>query len=193
MKNNTKQLIVITGATGSGKTFIRDYLIQTYQAQKVITHTTRAPRAYEHDGVDYYFETEYSFAQLHLLEHVQYVNAQYGSSMESIERSLQNHSLAVIVLDTKGAITYAQKLGSLVQVWFVQVDNSDTLKTRMLNRGDSLDRIYKRLASPEFKRDMKIPSILQNQATIINNNHWDIARKQIDGIMQKKHLTKISH
>jgi guanylate kinase len=188
MENKTRQLIVITGATGSGKTFIRDYLIQTYQAQKVITHTTRLPREYEHDGVDYYFETEQSFSQLHLLENVQYVNARYGSSMEGVKQAFQNHSLAVIVLDTKGAITYAQKLGSLVQVWFVKVDDPKVLKARMLNRGDSLDQIQQRLASHEFKRDMQIPSILQSQATIIDNNHWDVARKQIDNIMQRQRL-----
>lgn len=55
------RVFVITGAAGSGKTTVRDYLHDQYKMARVITHTTRAPRAYERDGVDYYFEDDKSF------------------------------------------------------------------------------------------------------------------------------------
>ncbi len=58
MKN---RVFVITGAAGSGKTTVRDYLHDKYKMARVITHTTRPPRANERDGVDYYFEDDKSF------------------------------------------------------------------------------------------------------------------------------------
>ncbi|WP_318530553.1 AAA family ATPase [Apilactobacillus micheneri] len=42
-----EKLIVITGATGSGKTTVRNYLVDQYHVGKVITHTTRSPRKNE--------------------------------------------------------------------------------------------------------------------------------------------------
>lgn len=180
-----KKLIVITGATGSGKTSIRDYLVEKYHAGKIITHTTRKPRGKEQNNVDYYFETDESFAKLHLLEHVKYVTAQYGSSMEGINKAFENHDVAVIVLDTEGAITYARKLKDQAEIWFIKVDDPDTLRQRMQKRGDESQRIEKRLASDEFMRDMHLPDVLKNVATVIDNNDWQVAQKQVDNLMTK--------
>ncbi|MSE20932.1 guanylate kinase, partial [Lactobacillus parabuchneri] len=75
MKN---RVFVITGAAGSGKTTVRDYLHDQYKMARVITHTTRAPRANERDGIDYYFEDNESFFDNHFLESVHYAGNYYG-------------------------------------------------------------------------------------------------------------------
>ena len=46
-----KKIIVITGASGTGKTTISKYLQDTYHIPSVITHTTRLPRVGEKDGI----------------------------------------------------------------------------------------------------------------------------------------------
>jgi guanylate kinase len=60
------KLIVITGATGTGKTTVSGYLRDNYRIHRVMTHTTRPARTGEKNGVDYYFETPASFATKHL-------------------------------------------------------------------------------------------------------------------------------
>ena len=58
-------LIVVSGPAGSGKTTLCSRLTEAHpQAiRRVITCTTRAPRAGETDGVDYHFLTRSSFEQ----------------------------------------------------------------------------------------------------------------------------------
>ena len=96
-----KHVIVITGATGTGKTTVSTYLKTKYQIPRIITHTTRPKRPGEQDGVDYYFETDASFGHNHFLEAVTYAGYQYGSSYEGLERAFEKSDLVSIVLIPK--------------------------------------------------------------------------------------------
>lgn len=179
-----KRLVyVITGAAGSGKTSVQRYLIAKYQMSKVITHTTRVPRQNERDGVDYYFENPTSFARNHYLEKVQYSGHQYGSSYEGIERAWQNSADAVIVLDTKGAITYAKELGDQAVIIFMQVADLNELAERMKKRGDSPELIEQRLVSPENQRDLQLPQELVSKAHVISNVDWENTQTQVDQVI----------
>lgn len=87
MKDN--KVFVITGATGVGKTTIARYLQDNYRMPRVITHTTRAPRDREVNGISYYFEDDLTFETKHYLERVKYAGSQYGSSYEALEFAWQ--------------------------------------------------------------------------------------------------------
>ena len=63
---NFGKVFVIAGAAGSGKTTVAKYLHDRYKMERVITHTTRASRPNERDGVDYHFETPATMNKLHL-------------------------------------------------------------------------------------------------------------------------------
>lgn len=80
-----KHVFIICGAAGSGKTTVANYLREHFGMHRVITHTTRAPRPGEQDGVDYHFEDDAAMARLHLLEQVTYDGARYGSSYEGLQ------------------------------------------------------------------------------------------------------------
>lgn len=178
------RLIVITGATGTGKTTVSRYLTQTYNIQRVMTHTTRPKRFNEVEGIDYAFETPESFAANHYIEDVTYAGYQYGSSYESLYAAWEKHAFASIVLDTKGAITYAQKLGPAVKTLFLTIDDPAILKSRLLERGDDPAMVKARLASPEYQRDLVLPEALRASATVIANDDWDHAKVQIDHMMK---------
>ncbi len=81
------KLIVITGATGTGKTTVSGYLRDNYRIHRVMTHTTRPARTGEKNGVDYYFETPASFATKHFIEKVTYAGYEYGSSMNRLKKT----------------------------------------------------------------------------------------------------------
>lgn len=180
-----QRVIVLTGAAGTGKTTVQNYLKQTYGIPPVITHTTRAARAGEQNGRNYYFEDEASFAKLHLLENVQYAGNRYGSSLEGLERALQHHQFASIVLDTAGAITYQKKLGNQAQILFLAVDQQAEIKDRMLQRGDQLADVEKRMHSAEVNRDLRLPAALAGHATVIKNENWTDTKTKIDRIIKK--------
>ncbi|WP_105956428.1 nucleoside/nucleotide kinase family protein [Apilactobacillus quenuiae] len=180
-----EKLIVITGATGSGKTTIRNYLVNQYHIAKVITHTTRYPRRNEKNDIDYYFEDDASFAKKHFLEQVEYSNAKYGSSYEGLKKAWHNNPVAAIVLDTQGAITYLNKLGDQAIIFFIQVNDHNSLKKRMIERGDSKEKIKQRLCSAEYERDLNIPIELRSAAHIIDNSNWQTAQITIDKLMHQ--------
>ncbi|OAU77324.1 guanylate kinase [Lacticaseibacillus rhamnosus] len=178
------KLIVITGATGTGKTTVSAYLRDNYRIHRVMTHTTRPPRTGEQNGVDYYFETPASFATKHFIEKVTYAGYEYGSSHESLEKNWAKHPFLSIVLDTKGAITYVRELPKEVVVLFLTIDDPTVLKDRLLGRGDEPNMVAARLKSPEYKRDLNLPDELKPFATVIKNDRWDEARQQIDRFMK---------
>lgn len=182
MKNKT---IVICGPSGVGKTTLINYILEKYHANKIITHTTRPKRTGEIDGVDYYFESKESFATKNYLEEVTYANNQYGSSVEGIKKAHETSPLAVIILDTVGAIRYHKYFGDDVLVFFVTIKDKEQLIKRLIKRGDNENALKERINSSDFYRDMEVPKELKGYAKIIENDDLTTAQAQIDQIIKE--------
>lgn len=185
---NSEKVFVIAGAAGSGKTTVAKFLHDRYRMERVITHTTRPARAGERDGVDYHFETAASMAKLHLLESVEYDHYLYGSSLESLISGWQQGHDDVIVLDTKGALTYCQKLGNQAVVIFLTVSHLQSLAQRMVKRGDELRAVHSRLKSPEYHRDLHLPDELKGRANVVVNDSWPQTVTQLEKIVRQNGL-----
>lgn len=181
-----KKVFVITGATGSGKTTVARYLKNKYDMFKVITHTTRTPRTGEQNGVDYYFEDRHSMQKLHLLEKVEYDHHLYGSSLEGLKHGWRKHRFDVIVLDTKGAITYKEKLGDQAVIIFLTVSHLKKLAERLKSRGDLKQAITSRLNSNEYERDLTLPAELCGKAHVIVNDRWTETVTKLDQILHQE-------
>lgn len=57
-------IIVLLGASGSGKSTIENELATHYGFEKIISYTTRPPRIGEEDGKDYYFTGNNDFTTM---------------------------------------------------------------------------------------------------------------------------------
>ncbi|AWW99155.1 GTPase [Oenococcus oeni] len=188
---NENRVIVITGASGAGKTSVARYLRAKYSVPRVITHTTREPREGEIDGVDYYFETEDSWGKNHFIEQVNYSGYKYGSSYEGLERAWakskrSNHPGVIsLVVDTIGAITYRETLKDQAIIWFVTVSDVAGLRNRLIARGDNPKRVVERTSSNDFERDMHLPEKLKNRATVIINDNWQLTQEGADKFINK--------
>lgn len=186
-----KRVIVITGASGAGKTTIANYLTEKYDLPKVVTHTTRKPRGSERDGIDYYFETKESFDKNHYIERVDFSGKEYGSSYEGLERAFKQaehtkyQNVIVLVVDTVGAISYKEELGNTANIWFVTTSDFEEFKDRLIARGDDEEAVATRTASAEFERDMVLPKELKDVATILYNDAWVETTKTVDELFSK--------
>ncbi|MCM0583247.1 AAA family ATPase [Weissella diestrammenae] len=180
----SEKIFVITGNTGTGKTTVANYLADFYQMPKVVTHTTRLPRTGEQNGIDYYFESDTSFETMHYLERVEYDHKKYGSSHEGLSRAWEKNSYITIVLDTAGAITYAQTLGARAVIIFMTVSDINILKLRLVTRGDYEGNVAKRLESDEYQRDRELPAALAGVAHVVVNDDWAETKHTIDQIVQ---------
>lgn len=57
-------IIVLLGASGSGKSTIENELATHYGFEKIVSYTTRPPRVGEEDGMDYYFTGHNDFSSM---------------------------------------------------------------------------------------------------------------------------------
>lgn len=185
MEKLVGKLFIICGVPGSGKTTVQEYLTKNLGFTKVVTHTTRKIRNGEMDGKDYYFETKESFFENHYLEHVNYDSNYYGSSIEGLKKALSKTNKAVIVLDTKGVMTYLEKLPKeLVTVIYLAPPTLAEQKRRLLARGDDKELVAKRLGSDEAKRDQTLPKELVKEAYILENNDLKQTYQKLDELVK---------
>lgn len=139
-------MIVLVGASASGKTEIAKLLYKKYGYKKCITTTTRSPRNHEVNGIDYHFLSQDAFQTLMkkdaFLEVSIYNHHYYGFQKKDVMYK------GVVVLDPNGANAIIKADVKDVMIVYVYSDKN-LRKQRMINRGDHLDEIHKRLISDD--------------------------------------------
>ena len=143
-------VIVITGPSGAGKgTLIRALLERIAELELAVSATTRLQRSGEEDGREYYFLSDGEFATRvargDFLEHVTYVSGQrYGTLRSEVERISDAGRVAVLELETEGALNVADELPAAVTI-FVTAPVSE-LERRLRERAtESAGEIGQRL------------------------------------------------
>jgi len=101
-------MIIIVGASASGKTQLAKILYQNFVYKKCITTTTRKPRINEVDGKDYYFVSKEVFKDLlaedAFVEHSIYNDQMYGLQRKDVREN------GIVILDPTGANNLAKTL-----------------------------------------------------------------------------------
>jgi guanylate kinase len=181
-------MIVLVGASASGKTELAKILYQYYGYTKCVTSTTRPPRIHERDGIDYHFLDLKQFQTLKELggfaESATYHGHCYGIQKQDVKDD------GVVIVEPNGANTLIEALGN--QVYVVYVHASEAIRTkRMMQRGDESSIILERI---EFDKAVfhthqlkRIDFIAENETESL-----DMLAKQIDQMYQRylNHTTK---
>ena len=157
------RVFVITGPSGVGKgTLIRGLMERLPQLELSVSATTRAPRAGEHDGVDYHFLTREQFdsrvAGGDFVEHADYAGRSYGTLRSELEQRVRAGVPVVLEIEVQGARQVRAAMPEAVQV-FIAPPSLPALRTRLVGRGtDDQAEVERRLgvaeqelhAQPEF-------------------------------------------
>jgi len=143
-------LVVISGPSGVGKTTVCERLLERDEFERVITATTRAPRAGERDGEDYYFLDEEGFdrwiAEGRFLEWAEVYGKRYGSPRADAERILACGRYPLLNIDVQGAASLRAAGLDCLRV-FLLPPSTQELERRLRGRGtESKAVIAKRLA-----------------------------------------------
>jgi guanylate kinase len=151
-------LILVSGPAGSGKTTLCDRLAAAHpeSIRRIITCTTRAPRANESTGIDYHFLSRANFeaqiAQGVFLEHAEVHGKLYGMRAADVIAHLESGKDALVNLDVQGAATIRSKanadkqLADSLLTIFVRVTDPIELRRRLSGRGtDDADEIERRM------------------------------------------------
>jgi guanylate kinase len=133
---------VVSGPSGAGKnTAIDRLLAEAPSLVYSVSHTTRAPRPGERDGVEYHFVDSAAFdgmvAAGEFIEHVVYLGDQYGTSKREMARLAARGLDIVLNVDVQGACTL-RRVGipgiALVFAFFAPA-SLDQLGERLRARG----------------------------------------------------------
>ena len=105
----SKKTIVLTGGSGSGKSFYEKFL-NINGFEKFISHTTREARIKDNEknGVDYYFVTKEEFKNVEMLETTIVKDNFYGLSLNEY---LSKNNNCVVVVDPNGTKQLIDKIG----------------------------------------------------------------------------------
>lgn len=160
-----KEIIILVGGSGSGKNTLADGLGK-YNIPRIITTTTRKPRAKEVQGVHYYFASEEEFSTLEKIEETVYAGNRYGITKAEIDKKLALYNKVCIITDKRGISNLRAVYGDMVTVVFIYVPKED-LKNRMIQRGDSTASIEERMTHYDNEDEGVAPKgadiIIENQ------------------------------
>lgn len=182
--------VILTGITGAGKdTIISDILPQSTDFEKVITSTTRQPRAnngiMEQQGREYYFLTYEEATQ-------KIINGEYvevapvherinGSLVTEYERIAGLGKIALTQIDYQGAAKFLTYGMNDLTVYFVTPPNFEIYMARLLKRqggviGDHQEIIRRfRSGQKELQYALDHPEFVP----ILNDSSQETAQKII--------------
>ncbi len=147
-------LFTVSAPSGAGKTSLLAALVARLpDVQVSVSHTTRARRPGEQDGVNYHFVGESEFTAMvergAFLEHARVFGNLYGTSQEWVERRLNEGVDVVLEIDWQGAAQVHRLRPDCVRV-FILPPSLDCLLNRLNDRRqDDPDVIRKRLSQAQ--------------------------------------------
>ncbi|MDX1487299.1 MAG: guanylate kinase [Acidiferrobacterales bacterium] len=142
------KLFVLSAPSGAGKTSLAKALVEALPDLAFsISHTTRAPRPGEEDGVDYYFVNEAQFQEMVegglFLEHACVFDHRYGTSREAVERLLAAGKNVVFDIDWQGARAIKQRMPQAHTI-FILPPSREVLVERLAGRGQDSRKVIER-------------------------------------------------
>ena len=159
-------MIVLTGASASGKTVTALDLQKRHGLVKAITTTTREKRVGETDGVEYFFISKEEFLKRlkenKFVEHSLYNGNYYGCGVDQVSDN------KIVVLDPNGLHAFL-KLKDKNVVSFLLIADENTRRLRMVSRGDKEENVKQRIKNDVV--DFSLDKIGKVDFVINTENH----------------------
>jgi len=162
-------LIVVSSPSGGGKGTLIDRVRQIVPGVSYsVSYTTRAPRATEQDGREYFFISTAIFEEMiahgEFLEWANVYGYLYGTSLRQVERELTAGHDIILEIDVQGAASIRRRIDDAVSI-FILPPSFELLRERLLARGtDSPAELEKRLrgAPAEVKQHESFQYVILN-------------------------------
>lgn len=153
----TGKIIIISAPSGTGKSTIINRIIDDPELNLgfSVSCTSRAPRAGEKHGVNYYFITDEEFCcRIDRGEFIEweevYAGTHYGTLASEVDRVTGEGRNLLLDIDVKGAVNVKKRYGARALGIFIMPPSVEALGERLRGRGtDSEETIQRRLARAE--------------------------------------------
>lgn len=195
--NNQGTLYILSAPSGAGKTSLVKALLDELEFVRVsVSHTTRAMRPGETDGINYHFTDHASFQQLinqgDFFEFAEVFGNFYGTSQAKVQEMLAAGFDTILEIDWQGAQQIRRLMPQAKSV-FILPPSRAALRERLIKRGqDSDDVIEQRMqqATSEMSHYVEYDYLIINDdfATALNElKAIFVAQRQLQGSQQLRH------
>lgn len=176
-------LYIVSAPSGAGKSSLVTALLEQTRHIKVsVSHTTRAPRPGEEDGVNYNFVSVEQFkallAEEAFLEHAEVFGNFYGTSRIWLEEQLNAGTDIILEIDWQGAQQVRKLMPEAVGI-FILPPSKEALQERLDNRGqDSAEIIAGRMAQAVSEM-----SHYDEYDYVIINDRFEVALNELRSVI----------
>jgi guanylate kinase len=137
-------LIIVSGPSGAGKSALALKALGSLSGLSFsVSFTTRSPRGFERDGIEYHFVDKSRFEKLvesgELLEWAEVYGNYYGTSRQCVDEILRRGDDVLLDVDVQGARSIRQKRPDAITI-FILPPSYQVLRERLESR--KLDKDY---------------------------------------------------
>ncbi len=148
MSDRVPSLIVLSAPSGTGKsTVLSQVLASVPNLRFSVSHTTRAPRPAETDGVQYHFVDRPAFERMiaaeALLEFAEVHGHLYGTSRAEYQKACDEDSDLLLDIDVQGAAQLRTRFHGSVSIFLLPPSFQD-LERRLRGRAQDSDASIRR-------------------------------------------------
>ena len=181
-------LYVISAASGAGKTTLVSAVLQQVPELVVsVSHTTRAPRQGEVDGVNYHFIDKGKFEAMveagDFFESASVFGNMYGTSQQHIQQQLLKGKDVILEIDWQGARQIRQLVSDCKSIYILPPSIA-ALRERLISRGQDDEVIIN-------KRMCEAISEMSHYAEfgyLVINDDFDEARDNLAAIIMGERM-----
>ena len=190
-------LILLSGLSGAGKDTVLEAIRKSGLPFYIsVSATTRAPRAGEKEGVDYFFVTKKEFQEMidgnQLLEWANVYGNLYGRPREPIREELKKGKDVIVRIDVQGAAAYKKMLPGAVAIFLTASSIAELEKRLQKRRTESPEELELRLKTAEkelnqldifdyiiVNRENEMESTVANVQAIIAAEKCKVSQREI--------------
>ena len=180
-------MIILSSPSGAGKTTLVKLLSKKKNLFISVSHTTRAPRSNETDGIDYFFINKEKFQTLineqEFLEFAKVFDNYYGTSKKNVINKLNEGKHILFDIDWQGTEQIINKeLDYKVVTIFILPPSKKVLDERLSNR-DMKDKLIVEERMKQFDKDILH---WRNYNYVVINDNLEVCYEKISKILDSE-------
>ncbi|MGM0856970.1 MAG: guanylate kinase [Pseudomonadota bacterium] len=183
-------LFIVSAPSGAGKTSLVRELIESLDGIQVsVSHTTRARRDGEVDGVNYHFTDAATFEAMiergEFFEYAKVFDNYYGTSRKAAQTVLAAGQDVILEIDWQGARQVREQMPEAVSIFILPPSRSE-LERRLASRGTDEHAIIAR----RMRDAISEMSHYDEYDYLVVNDDFTTALRELQSLVISRRLTR---